>query len=598
MVALRSEKGLTLVETLAALTVFAIMTLGLTPLLLSSVRGSNLSRSFTIGKNVAVHAMEHVRGLPYSVSVGTATPLSPSPPRRDVLDFYFPDAAAGSSGSGYDSATKTFTTICDGTTELPSASGPAACSSGLPDEVRLTFVAAFVEPVNGTTPEEYSSASVDVPSTYNWNTSGTETPPSEVLQMTVTVSWEVGGRARSFDLTSLIGNRKLSEEELRGEAKIDYAVQLSTSYVASSGQASTATLTVGETTAAIDTRSIIGADFTSTTGKLNLVNKEFGTDPGGPLDDLVGAGQTLAAPPNNPAAADATATEATLQHPVLLEDIGFLNDSKVTGGGVQVVAGEPKATGSFEFHEGNQDSVWLDNQAETGSTSPLKLSDSEPIVLLHSLGSRQVQGSTYAESTSVDSGAGRKVQATTHMEFDQLDLFPSSFLSSSAPVMRVSDFVADLDCFSTTNSATATVSGSWSGDLTYWDAGPDGSGVSGDLSDDVYQTISLSGNLSGVADPFATLISANPLVYDDLVDDMKDVHLFEDLSAGKKGYLRSLSAVTKFDSLVDSSGRHTSASLNGALRIETVPTKAGVEESALSVEIGKLSCEAVDSRGL
>ena len=65
---IRGQLGLTLVETMAALLVFALVTLGTFPLLASALRGGNLSRSGTVGKNLAQEALERIRGLPYFVS--------------------------------------------------------------------------------------------------------------------------------------------------------------------------------------------------------------------------------------------------------------------------------------------------------------------------------------------------------------------------------------------------------------------------------------------------------------------------------------------------------------------------------------------------
>jgi type II secretory pathway pseudopilin PulG len=596
----RSQSGFSVIETLAALTVFAIMTLGIVPLLLSSIRGSNLSRSFTIGKNVAVQAMEHVRGLAYFESVGSAIPLAEPPPagsRRDVLDLYFPNTTAGTSGSGYNSVTKTFTTICDGATKLPATTAPKACPKGIPSGFKVSFAGQFVAPVGATSPQQFSASGVTVPATYNWNSNATEIAPSDLLKMTITATWTLNGKSRSFDLVSLIGNRKLSKEEIRAEGRIDYAVRMATSFLAPDGRISTATMTTGESSSEIDTKSVIGSDFTATAGKILLANQELGTDPGGPLTDVVGAGTTLAAPPGG--SGTASAPQATLTHPFVLQDIGFLNDSQITGGNAQVVAGQPKATGSFNFHETGVPSVWVDNQADTGPTSPLHLSSSEPIALIEAPGSRTLKGTTYAESTAVNT-AGRKVHATSNVEIGRLDLFPTNFLSSNGPVLYISDFVADLGCYSTANTATATVTGTWSATFSYFDAGSDGAGTSADTADDQYRSLPpLIGNLTGTTDPFASLRGTNnPLVYDDPADDTKDIYLFEDQAVGRSGYLRELSAVTKISGLEDSTGRQTSAQLNDAITIKTVPTSAGIPESALSISVGKLSCEAVDSRGL
>jgi hypothetical protein len=47
---------------------------------------------------------------------------------------------------------------------------------------------------------------------------------------------------------------------------------------------------------------------------------------------------------------------------------------------------------------------------------------------------------------------------------------------------------------------------------------------------------------------------------------------------------------------VDATGRVTDASIDGAIRIDTAATDPDNAESTLSVQVGKLSCEAADQR--
>ena len=93
---IRSDKGLTLVETLVALTIFAIVSAAIVPLIASGLKGASLSRSYTVAKALAAGAMERARGLPYFVSVQGTIP----PARRDLLDLYFPDRNTGFSATG------------------------------------------------------------------------------------------------------------------------------------------------------------------------------------------------------------------------------------------------------------------------------------------------------------------------------------------------------------------------------------------------------------------------------------------------------------------------------------------------------------------
>ncbi len=85
------QRGFTLIEVMAALVVFSLMTLGIVPLLLSSMKGSELSQSYAIGKNLAVEAMERVRGLPYYVKFDTQKDGRPI----DLLDLYYPSRRFG-----------------------------------------------------------------------------------------------------------------------------------------------------------------------------------------------------------------------------------------------------------------------------------------------------------------------------------------------------------------------------------------------------------------------------------------------------------------------------------------------------------------------
>ena len=163
----RGERGFTLIETMVAISVFSIMTVGIAPLLLTSLRGSSLARSYTVGKNLAQESMERVRGFPY---YDTA-------PRRDVADLYFPNLS-----TGYDASTQTFVTTCTSTTSIPATSGALACppdhadgTTTIPAGYTVSFRAQFVRPAN-TVPETYTVE--PPPATYDSNVASNSIPPA------------------------------------------------------------------------------------------------------------------------------------------------------------------------------------------------------------------------------------------------------------------------------------------------------------------------------------------------------------------------------------------------------------------------------------
>ena len=134
-----SERGLTLVETLVAITIFAIMTLGTIPLLGTALKGGARTRTESVARNVASKTLERLRGFQYHVA------YSATNRKIDLLDHFFPGrtpAYVASLGTGFDSTTQTFVTTCD------SVSSADACatlpdSAEIPDgyvvEVRATF---------------------------------------------------------------------------------------------------------------------------------------------------------------------------------------------------------------------------------------------------------------------------------------------------------------------------------------------------------------------------------------------------------------------------------------------------------------------------
>ena len=583
----RGQAGLTLIETMAALFIFSAVTLGVTPMLIGSMKGSAKARSYTVGKNLAVQAMERVRGLPFFESVKGVV----NPPRRDVLDLYFPDM-----GTGY--ANGKFTTTCTRTSSSPPASGPSACpmklqdgTSAIPIGYTIRFEAEFVQPgsiTNGT-----QNFAVVSPTNYNWSSLSTEKPPAQLLRISVIASWSIGGAARTFTLASLIGERSPSPDKVRGTANLEFAVQSSTSYLGDDGKVTTLTATAGDSQSDIETRSVSAADHQTRAARLTVAEEEFNGVPGSVLQDLLGASSAVHAPTDIWYAADVSGTAQTATYrtspTASYTQVASVGTTSASNVGARVFNELPAAEGLFTF-TGTDPVYWVDNQASTGSRAELLLHATRNVLQVRkaTLG---MSGSTKVETTPLTPVGSRKVESTVNAKVGRVDLFPTTFINQEQfAVIVMRDFQVDLKCTSTASPTTATVTGTWTAKLKYW-TDP---GNNGRTTDGAYSTeMTIGGSVGGGTEVLESIQIANPLVYDSS-DNTKDVYLFA--ANGLKGYLQDWSMKPQILWSEDAAGRATSASIEGALQLITSPTNPAISASALNVTLGNASCQAVDKR--
>jgi Tfp pilus assembly protein PilV len=574
--------GFTLVETLAAVTIFTLVTLGVVPVMIGSLRAAALSRSYTKGKNITVQAMERIRGLPYFVSVGSVTPVTE--PRVDVLDLYFPDMTSSGS-NGYQAETTSFKTTCTSNSVSPAANGSLACPREVPAGYTVTVEATFVTPSD-------SGFTTVTPSGYNWNSTTTETAPSSLLKMVVGVSWTLNGRTRSSSLTTLVGERDLAEDTITGSAQIDYVVQGLTGYVDSGGTPSNLVALVGSSESRIESRTVTSADQTVETGRLTLTREEVGSNPAVTLADVFGASENLHAPPNSYPAPDVVGSPVAVTHPDLGLTVATLGLTKVDDPGVKVDADLPTATGGFGFTTSTGLSYAVFNNPGPDGITQLHLAGG-PMLSVEKIGSSELSGATNAYATALAPQAGRKVEATATGGFAKLRMLPADFIiHPDASVIVITDFSASLTCRATATAGTSAATGSWSATLRYWaDLNPNDS-----LPVGGYVSVPLSGAVgSRATDPLAPLKASNPLVFDHL-NPAKDVYLFD--GGGVKGYLSDWSSRPRIQSSVDASGRSATVDLDGAIQIVSSAVNPAVSRSKVTASVGAMSCEAVDKRGL
>lgn len=565
----RGAAGFTLVEMMVSLLVFSIATLGIVPLLAASMRGSTLSRSYTVGKNVTAEAMERVRGLPFFISYASKNR------RVDVLDLFFPNLAAGYAGG-------TFTTTCT----AASAADPA-CPKNIPDDTTVTYKATFVRTSTyGSTPVTYSV--VVPPAGYRWDSAtSADVPPSQLLEISVTTTWNVMAEPKTFSMKTLVADRKFGTTQVTGYSRVDYGIQAFTGFDIL-GTKSTASLLGASAESKAETRLLATADTTVNTGQIRLVRTS--ADPTVNAQDiglspLYGASAAMHAPPDVTPVGTSTASQ-TLTHPDWLTNgtpapIAFIDASSTLGLSAKVANELPVSTGEARVStSGSATAAWLDNQADRSQHSDMHFQLNASLPMLQVVkGIRTIQADTSATTTAA-TAADRKVELIGTTRMGEVRLIPTNYITGSEKtVVRVSDFQASVTCKSTANSTTAVATGTWSATLRYFSAAAA-----------AYVSIPL--NQTNAATEIANLKAANPIVYD-RADPVQDVYLFK--TGTVNGYLQSISTVTPTTAKA-TTGRTTSASIDGALRIDTAPLNPAVPESAMSVALGKLGCQSVDNR--
>ena len=580
-----SEDGFTLIEMMAALLVFSIATLGIVPLLATSMHGSAISRSFTVNKNLSQEAMERIRGLSYFVSYASQNR------RVDVLDLYYPNLSTGYSSG-------TFTTTCTSAT----ASIPA-CPKNLPIGTTMTFKASFVRTSTySTTPVTY--AVVLPPAGYRWDSlTGADVPPSQLLEISVTTDWEMmSGENKSITTKTLLADRKVGTTKVRGTGRVDYAVQVLTGYNVS-GAKSSLNFTGSHGESKVETKLLSVANESISAGTLRLLRSSddptvLGTDLGS--SPLSGASSVLAAPPDVTPAAVSAGTQA-LVHPEFISKgspvtVGWLDSSSATTLKAVVANELPTSTGLARTPTTSNLAAYVTNQADATTDSLLQVDSGEPMfeIARSAATSRTMQAETSAVTTAA-TAADRKVETFADARLGDLRLSPVKFINSNGAggvgtgnddhVIRLFDFSGRATCKATASAATATATGTWTARLLYWvDSTNDGA------RNGAYVTENLT---SATATARLEAIQAsNPLVNDaPLAED--DVYLFQ--TATQQGYYTDWSAVAP-TATKSADGRVANVNLDGAIRIDTSPTNQAIPESVMSVSIGKMSCEAVDNR--
>ena len=641
-------QGFTLVEVLASIVVFSLVTLGVVPLLLSSIRGSTLSRSFTVGKNVTLQAMERARGLPYNRQVSSGG----LPKRVDILDLYFPRGF----GSGF--AANTFTTVCTST-----SSSPACPAGSIPGGYTVTYVARFVKqcqaantascdpvtPGSGAT-ERYEVE--PVPTTYFWQgtAAGPETgtgipcsgcsdkPPAELLQLEIRTTWDAVGRQRNYGLTTLIGDRKFGGPKIDGEGRVEYVFQLRSSYN-QGGQTSDVMTTAGASESRISSRLVSTASHAGRVVRMLLTDDSL---PVVATRDESGAAIAAQAPPDVGGGAPLSSGEGVIT--VAHQDFGNqavagADASGTSGVQAGVAVDLPVARGTSAIATASGGSplglIWVNNQVpQAAAPNPLLIqppatgqTTGRVAWLRPGTASLNARTNAFTNPTTSD----RKVFTEAVAGFGSLRFFPTTFVTDTSregAVLAFENFSASVSCEATAGPAASNPdpTGTYRVALVYWQEAAENNGATAGN----YQTISDIGTAAGRT-AFENLMTTTtpPMVYEDTASiegaqnnahgSTGDVYLFpvshvhENAVIGNAaparvphdhpGYVQNWAARalgpenrTEEAGGVADSVRLVTSRIDTALSMTTAPLNPAVPESDLTLNVGSLSCSAGDFR--
>ena len=184
---LLSEEGLTLIELMVAMMIFLIVSMGIASTMITELKANGSARQSTFGKQAAEQRLEELRArsfyVPYNTdpAVGTTGDI-------DLLDLYYPNLSTtptvdGENWTGryYSGADAHYTRISP------------EDDSGITTTVEARFI-------------DSQGAVVVPPSSYNTNSTGNDSPPSNLMDVRVTTSWADRSDQTSYSLASLVSS--------------------------------------------------------------------------------------------------------------------------------------------------------------------------------------------------------------------------------------------------------------------------------------------------------------------------------------------------------------------------------------------------------
>jgi prepilin-type N-terminal cleavage/methylation domain-containing protein len=562
--------GFALVEIIVALSVIGLAAAASTPLLITGIDASVTARMNTQAKNLAQQRIESMRDLQFHVDRQNG-------PFIDLLDIYYTDRSTTA-------VTRTRANEVEvGQWVSGGAAAPAPSGPFYKIQVAQVPGSALFSQTIYTQFLDYNGSPVAATAFANYNsqTEGLDSPPTNMVGVTVVTSWTRAGSSHSYASYTRIADSRGAGSSVTSQASGNF---LRLSATGASANSLSVDLLDSMASGALSTGSLATADIRSLQATDAAADGYAGatavaTSPSGggsqnsPVSAFSSTGDTancgwVSAGITQVADVTAATTSGLPQVPSDLD----VNVPPTHQSGAQLMGGGSDRCGSFGFS--NQSTSYDSNLMLASNVPLVRLANDTSTTLVANSTSWVNASAAVGTSHSVTSGAGAGSSKT-------LQLFPgASFVTDGYGVLDVRLTTGVIACSSTVVSGvnTSASTGSWSITIDYWRASDLlGHGTRTTLG--TYTWNSATG--SGSADPLASVNPASLIVYQ---NGLTVLHLSD--------YISSWSTAR---SIVENpgSGLHQ---LNGIVSITTQPVRSGDLLSAVGVLLGNLSCVADDSR--
>lgn len=560
-----SDGGFTLVEVLAALTVFAIIATAVLPLIITSVRASTVAKMDTGARQLTQERIEKMRNLPFHTD--QAANAGP-----DLLDRYFPSLVAATSAD---------------TAGFVSASAARLAGEPAGAFYRYLVDAAELAP-DVTTSKTFSRYSQRVatqflkadgspfaPTTWSALTGpADEAVPASIVRTTVTTTWQAGLLSKRYTVSTEIADAIRAPALARGELRTS-AVRIGGPFL-DAASATDRDLLLEAGTLTIDGQITRGARVAvSEKGAFaSLV-------PGGRVD---GASAGITSP------GDATAAVATAS-------AQGLTDTAATGAPIvaafgrtqadavstsvsdgQILAGTSTTPAAASVLSGEQ--ISLTNRP-TLTDSALRLSTTNPVVRMISDATDANLAAAAARSTgrlASTGGSAHSVAAAGTLQTPTFGVLPTTFAEGGLIQVRLVTSTAT--CAAGVGAAAPTLT--YSGVARYWRYDPT-------TQTEAYSPwLTLADTQS--TDPLAAIrgagTTASTIAHHDTSQDVT-----------YDRYFAGMASATAATLAAERKSMTSGVEVNhpGLIRISTVSLLQGAD-APLTLSLGVVSCTAEDRR--
>lgn len=585
--------GFTLIEVIVALVLVGIAAAALVPVLVVSARAVQVTKLNTVAKNLNQLRLDAMRNLPYHVDVQNGDYV-------DLLDNYYVDLATTPRtlpfgvASGAASCTVTGQWVQSGTGAGGAPTGPYYAVTFTP-VCGLSAGAQTVPATAGLTQTVYaqfltgaSGAPTAMPASallaagYDSQAEGRDAPPSLLLGVTVVTTWSQQGVSKSFRTQTQITDNGTGTALILSQARATGLLVRSHAEDGSALEAAAGTVALDGNLAATSSASAVaeaahltqagGPGVTGATASAVAPPDPAGSTGVGPLSPQQQVGTSTpcgwgSLGPSQVGDVSATAAGGLPQAPSDAGS-GAAPPPRVTAG---LLANGGGTCSGLTFTNRLDPTVGTDPALQLGATAPM-------VQVVDTTGSGSELGVAASVAATAAVGTPGAVTATAQLSSTtSVSLFPGlPFVPTGASTCGsgtqpcgpglVNVFLTDASL--TCSSGAATESASYHGYLTYY-------------TETGWHSVPLSWTSgSGGTDPLIAVDLGQP------------VTTYAGSPVPLSAYVNAWSTATG----TDGGGTAAPTTLGPVVSLTTAPTRVGDPGSQLGLEIGRLSCLAVDAR--